>query len=309
MGGFDFLIAFNDSALAFSDVTPGAMIGECAWEYFTYRFGPPPDCGDACPSGMVRIVTIADLDNGMMHPECFGPNDTEPQELARIRFVVTNDRTFECSFVPIRFFWADCGDNGISSISGDTLFVSAHVFEYSGIEVTDPNYGFPTYFGIQSYCIESSIPDKPLPIPYLNFMNGGVSIICAESLDVRGDVNLNGVPYEIADASVFVNYFLYGLQAFAINIEGQIAATEINADGVPLTVADLTFLMRIITHEAFPIPKSLPAAASATVALDATSSSSVISTESFADIGAAFFEIKHAGCHIGAPHLLSLIHI
>ena len=60
---------------------------------------------------------------------------------------------------------------------------------------------------------------------------GGIDIVCADSIDDRGDINLNGVANEVADAVLLGNYFVYGLSVFTINIEGQIAASDVNADG------------------------------------------------------------------------------
>ena len=62
----------------------------------------------------------------------------------------------------------------------------------------------------------------------------------------------------IADAVTLANYFIYGLSAFSINIEGQIAASDVNADGIPLSVADLVYLIRVITGDALPIEKETP---------------------------------------------------
>ncbi len=195
MGGFDFLIAYDASALTFMEATSGQLLEDCGWEYFTYRYGPFGNCGDACPSGLLRIIAVADMNNGPNHPSCFGPPefDYDPYEVAELKFLVTDDRTFECTYVPIRFFWMDCGDNTISSKSGDTLFVSDHVYDFEGTEVTDPTYGFPTYFGIQKECFDSSLwyidaetgdTVYKVPLPLIAFHNGGIDIVCAESLDV-----------------------------------------------------------------------------------------------------------------------------
>ncbi|MFQ5500028.1 MAG: T9SS type A sorting domain-containing protein, partial [Candidatus Zixiibacteriota bacterium] len=85
--------------------------------------------------------------------------------------------------------------------------------------------------------------------------NGGIDIVCADSIDARGDLNLNGISNEIADAVVYTNYFVYGLSAFNVNLEGQIAASDVNADGLTLSVADLVYLIRIVVGDANPFPK------------------------------------------------------
>jgi hypothetical protein len=162
--------------------------------------------------------------------------------------------------VPIRFFWMDCGDNTISNQGGDTLWVSDVVFEFEGDEIQDPNYGFPTYFGAQAECMVGGGPNKPVPVRFIEFWNGGVDIACADSIDARGDINLNGISNEIADAVLFSRYFVDGIGVFNINYAGQVAATDVNADGLTLTVGDLVYLIRIVVGDALPYPKLNPVA-------------------------------------------------
>ena len=258
MGGFDFLIEYDASALNFLGADAGSMLDECGWEYFQYRFGAAGNCGAGpCPSGKLRIVAYADMNNGLAHPTCFVSALTG--ELAVLSFYVTNDRTLECSYVPIKWCWYDCGDTTISSVSGDTLFISRHIYEFEdegGLSsIEDDTVSFPSNFGANTSC-ELLIGDgKPDPHRLLDFWNGGIDIACAESLDARGDINLNEIAYEIADAVLFANYFVYGLSVFTINLEGQIAATDVNADGLALSVADLVYLIRVVTGDALPFPK------------------------------------------------------
>jgi len=61
-----------------------------------------------------------------------------------------------------------------------------------------------------------------------------------------GDINLNGVPNEVADAVLYTKYFIYGLQVFCIDQQAQIMETDTNADGLRLTVGDLVYQIRII---------------------------------------------------------------
>lgn len=61
----------------------------------------------------------------------------------------------------------------------------------------------------------------------------------------RGDLNLNGLPFELADAAIYANYFANGIVIFTIDTAAQIAATDINMDGMVLTVADYVMMVRI----------------------------------------------------------------
>jgi hypothetical protein len=290
MGGFDFLIGYDASALSFYSAELGAALGPagCGWEYFTYRYGAFGNCGGPCPSGKLRVVAIADMNNGPNHPSCF--TVANGAALVTLKFLVTNDRTFECMYVPIRFCWLDCGDNGISSVSGDTLFISSQVFEYQNTNpLTDPNFeitgldcGWAFHWG--GACAECDVSDKYAPVRFIIFWNGGIDIVCADSIDDRGDINLNGIENEIADAVLYTNYFLYGILALDSNPlyrEAQIAASDVNNDGIPLTVGDLVYLVRIILGDALPFPKLAPFANDANINVV----NGLVSTEAASEIG------------------------
>jgi hypothetical protein len=286
MGGYDLLIAYDRSALNFQSAVPGALLNDCGWEYFTYRtwFWPSYE-PHFFWGGIVRLVAIADMNNGNNHPSCFAPG---PGELACLTFIVTDNRLFECQYVPIRWFWADCGDNTISSKSGDTLFVSRHIYNFDDLAgnnpLEDPNLPFPHNNGINAVCFVDTGDGKPDLIPLIDFWHGGVDIVCAESIDARGDINLNGVSNEIADAVVLTNYFIYGIGAFHINVAGQTAASDVNADGLALTVGDLVYLIRVIVGDALPYPKVTTPVAAEYLHTDA----GVLRVDEQVPMGAAF---------------------
>ncbi|MCP4596489.1 hypothetical protein, partial [Neptuniibacter sp.] len=291
--GFDFLIAYDNSVLAFMGAYGNPVLfsstGDYQWEYFTYRF--VDNCGGSCPSGMLQVVGIADQNDGLHHPiETILPEDFV---LFTMDFMVTNDYTMDCSFVPISFFWRDCSDNSIalnyrSDPTGLVILqaISRNVFGYNGtyFPITNPLYGFPTYFGAQEDCDN----DDPLKgnDQFIDFFNGGIKIICSDSIDARGDINLNGVLNEIADAVTFTNYFIYGIGAFTINAEGQKAATDVNADGIPLSVADLVYLIRVIVGDVLPIDKLNPNMVEANFAHDGQ----LVSVD--VELGAALFVLE-----------------
>jgi hypothetical protein len=139
--------------------------------------------------------------------------------------------------------------------------VSRYVIDYDLIgHIEDMFTGYPTYTGVQWECFNGD-PDKPTPVQFVDFLNGGVDIVCADSIDDRGDINLNGTANEIADAVLFSNYFVKGIGVFNLNYQGQVAATDVNADGLTLSVADLVYLIRVIVGDALPYPKLTPEAA------------------------------------------------
>jgi hypothetical protein len=129
------------------------------------------------------------------------------------------------------------------------------------------------------------VGDKYYPIRCIDFWFGGIDIVCADSIDDRGDLNLNGLANEIADAVLYTNYFLYGMASLDPNPqfrEAQIAASDVNADGTPLTVGDLVYLIRIITGDALPFAKLTQFKQDINVHYNGET----LSTESPTDIGA-----------------------
>jgi len=269
IGGYDLLLQYDNSALTLMSAEAGQMLTDCRWEYFTYRFGANGNCGaGACPTGIVRLVAIAETNNGANHPSCFLKDEIGP--LATVDVIVTADATLECQYAPMQFFWLDCGDNAFSSRSGDTLLVSRDVFSFEMNPLTDNSWGFPGYLGAPDACLVGGGPGKPAPVRCIDFTNGGVDIICADSIDARADINLNLIPYEIGDAVLFSSYFVQGLGVFTVNQAGQIAASDVNADGITLSVADLVYLIRVIVGDGDPTPKLAPSSliAQAQLAID-----------------------------------------
>jgi hypothetical protein len=308
MGGFDFLIGYDASALAFTEAVLGDFLIQCGWEYFTYRYSWNGNCGNACPTGLVRLIGLAETNNGPNHPNWGCLTQFEPgldchdcgTPIATLTFFVSNDRTLECMYVPIRFYWMDCNDNSISVPSGDTLGVNYKIYDYLGgdlgyQEIQDYNFGVPGYYGIpDDPCMQG---DKEFPIRFVDYCNGGIDIVCADSIDARGDINVNGVPNEIADAVMFTNYFISGLSAFGDHPEASIAASDVNADGIALSVADLVYLVRVIVGDANPYPKPLP---ESPVTISARAG--MVEYNSPVDIGAALLTF-HVSGEAGSPQL------
>ena len=80
----------------------------------------------------------------------------------------------------------------------------------------------------------------------ISYTNGSFFIKQYEGL--IGDINLNGVPFEIADVIYFTNYFInqnvYPLVGEALQ------NSDVNQDGRYATIADLVYLVRIVTGDA-----------------------------------------------------------
>jgi hypothetical protein len=291
VGGFDLLVQYDPSAFTFVSAALGAEIN--AWEYFTYRLGPFGNCGSGCPSGLVRIVALADANNGASHPPAsqFEPNGV----IAVMNFRVTQNATFEGLVFPLSFYWYDCGDNGISSVSGDTLLIDKSVYNPEALlwdefdEVNYPESNRLDGVGIPDACL---VGDKKIPLRCVEFHNGSICIIDSDSIDARGDMNLNGLANEISDAVLYTNYFLRGVSVFKISVAGQTAASDVNNDGRTLTVGDLVYMLRILTGDAQPIPKLSPYADQVDFTMTESGVSTILQVESPTQIGGLYLQFK-----------------
>ncbi|MCK4462157.1 MAG: hypothetical protein KAW46_10140 [candidate division Zixibacteria bacterium] len=236
-GGFDLLMQYDPAGLVFSSASQGSLLNGCDWEYFNYRA--------SVDSGLIRLVALADINNGDIHPSCWLNQDGT---LAWMHFQVVNSPSNIGRELPLKFVWMDCGDNVLSNPAGDSLYLSSDVYDSYGFVITAEDT-MPTINGAPQGCLTSGSVRRA--VDYFSGMftvanqNPGVSD--------RGDVNLNGLPYEITDFVLFSNYFFYGLIVFNVNIEAQVAATDVNADGLTLTFNDLAYLYRVIVGDAEPI--------------------------------------------------------
>ncbi len=75
-----------------------------------------------------------------------------------------------------------------------------------------------------------------------------------QPISYDADINLNGSYNELADAVLFSNYFVYGKGVFTVDSTRQIAATDVNKDGTPLSLADLVLLTRLVMGDSMAVP-------------------------------------------------------
>jgi len=273
MYSFDFLISYNNSALTFLGAKENSELfdipGEYEWEYFTYSFDENRPCDNGCPSGLIRFVGIANQKSSTHFPKSFDIADNTT--LFTINFYLTSNLTYKGEFLPVGFFWKDCTDNVIRCKGApgnpfgtrSQMALSNRVFNvesrYDNIfyEITDKKCDFPTLNGTQEECYGRVNSRRLDYVPYIDFYNGGMKIPSCV-WDERGDINLNGIDYEVADAVVFTNYFIIGLNAFTVNVDAQTTITDVNGDGIPLTIEDLVHLIRVIVGDVLPYADPRP---------------------------------------------------
>ncbi len=301
VGGFSFLISYDCACLQFLSARKGALLVAQGWEFFTYRYGAVGNgnCGSGCPSCLIRIVAIADVNNGANHPNQDGTN---LGEWAVLKFRTSNDRTLAGQCCPISWFWFDCTDNTVSDSTGNLTWVVDEILTSSGQPI--PLDGsFPNNL---SGCDQvSGGPGKPSPKRFIKFCNGHICLPTPEEIDDRGDLNLNGVGHEIGDAVLYENYFIYGpgvLSSNPTHRQSQIAASDVNGDGLVLSVGDLVSLIRIITGDANPIPRPSVAAGAVSIALSAAGSDWTLTANSASDLGGLYLKFRVDGS-VGTPSL------
>jgi hypothetical protein len=246
------------------------------------------NCGGNCPDGFIRLVSIAEMNNGVLvDPANF---NLDGKTLACMTFSVSSDRNFINSCLHVGFCSYDCTDNIISNKSGNIVWTPRDGVNFG------PNYGCP--------------PDPKVDyVPAISYCPGAICV--CEPPDDRGDLNLNGIANEIGDVVLYTNYFIYGSSVWtALYANSQILASDINDDGIVLTVADLIYLIRIITGDEQPFPpgtgtgspKVSPYANSVDLTHDVANGAVTVRTNSSVDIGAALLVFRYSGS-VGAPVL------
>lgn len=282
VGGFDLHLAYQEAYLSNMTVTPGVLPEGCQWSYFNWRVGDFPECDfPPCQYSSIRIVGLIDHDGAPPDADC---NPDEGTVLATLSFTPSDDVALECNYASIRFVWNDCGDNDFVSPDGSELYGSNEV-RFNQFDMNQAaDSAFPTFHGANSSC--DSVPRFSRRFDYIG---GGYSFPCDYHIDETGDINLNGLAYEIADWVLFAGYFFYGLDEFTIDVADQTAATDVNYDGVPLTINDQVYLERVIFGDALPLTGPVPMTVSTDTAVFFQDTLNKIIGYSYPDTLAAVF--------------------
>lgn len=130
----------------------------------------------------------------------------------------------------------------VPPIMGDTIFA------WIDCEITseDLGYDFLTHYSFYDD------PNTPYPDNNILLEDGNwivppaLSLLQADVLIISplyGDINDNGYAFEIGDAITFLNYFM-GEVEFTVR---QYANSDCNRDGVQASIADLVYLLGVIT--------------------------------------------------------------
>ena len=149
--------------------------------------------------------------------------------------------------------WADCGYNMLSNPLGDTIYIAREVYDFEGT-LLEPADDLPSYGGVPQVCFDDIYQVPHVPVQAFDFVHGSITFSCSSALCPPGDLNLNEVAHEIADLVLYSNYFVYGYDAFTKDVDCQVKASDVNGDGVTLTVEDMVYMLHIIIGDAIPFP-------------------------------------------------------
>jgi hypothetical protein len=287
IAGFKLLLEWDPTVLTLLAIERGDCIDDIdfwfgknsphyMWEKFYYEQLPSTEVHKT----KVKLVGLCDLPDGYQGYPIL-PNAPDTCTIACLRFQVKNDATLKEFKLPVRFEW-DAGtydENTFSDPTGMIWYVSADPLQFP-YDTSGPNVS-----------IEKVVC----------FTDGGIRVR-DDGINWIGDINVNEYPYEIADAVLFSNYFINGIDVFMTDPywrDIQINATDVNWDGYTLTISDLVYLIRIILELETPYGeghiKLAPVDEVAGTIASIKGDNVVISSKSDVPIGAALYVFKHSG--------------
>ncbi|MEW6050862.1 MAG: cohesin domain-containing protein [Candidatus Zixiibacteriota bacterium] len=175
------------------------------------------------------------------------------------------------------------GTGSVTTIS----FRAANSIDYAGmgIPVRFVFFDTPVY---NDNTMKDSVGVK-IPQTGIAYTNGLVMINSIGVVRI-GDINLNGIPFEIADAVNFTNHFMnptaYPFDAL------QFANSDVNGDGYVATVADLVRLINVIVQGLEALKPVETSPLEARVCCSAGADACVLSYDASFAVGAIYLEYQ-----------------
>jgi len=168
IGGVDIKIGFDSPALEILEIIPGEIPDSCRWKFFNTRDMSIMTSGDA-PLGVWQILAMAEFGADTVCSLCYG-FDRRASIAKLIVHVDSSQIDLETdSLLQIFFYWQDCGDNTVTDVSGDSLFLSLNLANEK-----DTLRALPSRIGAPASCINPKAVNKP--VRGVGFESGGVVI-------------------------------------------------------------------------------------------------------------------------------------
>jgi hypothetical protein len=263
---FDFRIRFDHRYLTFNGVVRGQLFepgGVTQWEDLSYSVDTTyAASGTEIQDVTLHVIGRSDIPNGHTPLSLSIPDSTVLHYLV---FKVSESQAVQCKFLYFQFFWETCNDNTVTLVDYPTATagVSRTVYFYEEYRIedrTDNQQSLPTYTGLPQSCLVSGTPANAARV--CDFDYSGIDIRCYDLIGQIGDVNVNGVPFEVADYVQFTGFFFNGTPFPEPFPDLRLKATDANQDGIPKQLEDLVYFLRVIVGDAEPLmsPQSPPLA-------------------------------------------------
>ena len=166
IGGVDIKIGFDSPALEILEIIPGEIPDSCRWKFFNSRDVSFKTSGEV-PTGVWQILAMAEFGGDKVRPLCYG-FDRKASIAKLVIHVDSSQIDLETdSILQIFFYWQDCGDNTVTNISGDSLYLSAELDD----KKSAPRV-LPSRTGAPASCINPKAQNKP--VRGVGFESGGV---------------------------------------------------------------------------------------------------------------------------------------
>lgn len=301
--GYSILLALNQKDYGFISATPSSDIANCRWDYFNYRLLSRDSIQqyDIGNNTDLLLVTGFKGNLGMDFPSCGISGKSGNLFDLTLTFVSESyNRPVRCTTMPMRFYWRDCDDNVLYSSNSDNINRVSTLYETS-FDTTvssqsSPGFGPPDY--------DCNTLENPNYINNITAINGFIDFPCVDTVgNLVGDLNLNGIPNEMADAVRFMEYFRFGLGILCSGItncipDAVISQSDVNKDDLTLSVADLVFQLLIIIGDEEPRLKPSPSHEnvsdnSVNVIMNESNGSTVIELNTNVNISAVYIRLTN----------------
>ena len=288
MNEASFCIGYDKRRFSFFHSSPGNFMLANEWQVDScVEIGSDPLTGDTNIS-FISIHLIKDtlgssvVDTSMVH--FF-------DQLYQLQFDAINDISTPITNSALRFYWSDCNSNLIYFSHDDKPARIGLVRDADSHTI--PNGLSQQWFGPSSGC--ESLFASPEDVPPITLING-VETIWADTLGgIRGNINMNDNAYEIADAVMFTNYFIVGEAAFGAHADSSILASDVNANSIPLELADMVYLIRIIIGDAYPFTYLDPSTSQCTITTTRSGETYMATYSCPEDLGAVLLRYRITG--------------
>lgn len=224
IGQFRLIVDFNTQHMTFLSAELGEILSDGGWEDLDYRV-------EIVDETTYRIVLVGTYDVPDSHQGVPLAVNYDYVELVTLHFLIDVNWFPDGAFLPVVFEWdaSDCLENTLQDPSFDTLYVSQDSLQFNSF-----------------YCPSESLAFLAV-LPSLEFDDGGLFVF-SPLVTERGDINLNHLPYEVADWMLFGTFLLEG-DSILFDPQTQTANADVNWDQYSWSTADLIHLGRVILHD------------------------------------------------------------